>query len=123
MQKIFDSQTTDDPNIFGEILRSYCFVENVNGEHFVGCYSTFDLKPSFKPVDKKDVLWEEFFDYIGRDSDPKTVQVYTDGKEITLGWYWEGDGTLVIKEKDRVAINTDCKCDYTWAWVGEEEYR
>ena len=49
----------------------------------------------------------------------KASKLFSDGK-IHLGWYWEGDGTLIFIEGDKMAINTDCKCDYYWDWVKEE---
>jgi len=122
MQKIIDTQTTDDPNTFGEIIREFAFKEEY------GCYSCFDLLDEFKPV-------QEGYDIQGRlqiamgihktqdDDDAcysqdelrKAASYFSNGK-IHIGWYWDGDGTLAIIEGNRCAVNTDCKKAHEWRW-------
>lgn len=106
MLKTINTQTTDDPNEFGEILREYCFNERY------GCYSCFDLIEGFKEFDG--IYLKELLDVYEDES--ITVYCYKYG-ELEIAWYWDGDGTLLIKEGNRIAINSDCKKNYTWEWV------
>lgn len=115
MKKIIDTQTTDDPNIFGEALREYCFKEEY------GCYSCFDLIDGFKKV-KSITKYQYIFDLLL--SEYSDIFNYTPliykYKNIIIAWYWDGDGTLFIQEGERKAINTDCKKSYTWEWIDEQ---
>lgn len=118
---------TTKPEIFGEALREYAFV----GEG-LGCYSTFELKPEFKEVDKTSqcginmILLLDTFEH---SEDTYIATIKADNPEfydncklfsndkINIGWYWEGDGTLLVMYGDKAAINTDCKKISTWSWL------
>ena len=119
-----DTQKLDDPNIFGETLREYCFV----GDGF-GCYSTFELLPEFYKINdakqKKDFIDRLCKEWYGtsynyepenEEKDSLSKNLYTNGN-IIITWYWDGDGTLIIAEKNKIAVNGDCKKDYGWYWL------
>lgn len=128
-----DTQKLDDPNAFGEALRKYAFKEEY------GCYSCFDLQDSFVEIkppflktnykDQLDIekLYNWYADHLVFDGDPVTcnyeedleiMKVYVDTNfNISLGWFWDGDGHLIIREGNIAAENFDCKKDYTWRWL------
>ena len=126
MKKVIDTQTTNDPEVFGETLREYVFVQDKYGGDF-GCYSTFDVRPEFQlkecPPRIAELLmgassdWHPFHEW---EKDRKKRCVYRTNGEIVVAWYWDGDGTLYFKEGDREAINNDCKKGYGWEWVEQE---
>jgi hypothetical protein len=37
-------------------------------------------------------------------------------------WFWDGDGTLLFKVEDIYLVNNDCKKDYVWEFVKQEDY-
>ena len=121
MKKIIDTQTTDDPDIFGETIREYCF-DTKDDE--LGCYSCFKLRDGFVEVAKNTTLWNQMINALAIegclneiDEDERDkASIYANG-DIAVGWYWDGDGTLVIIEGCRMAINGDCKKTYGWEWV------
>lgn len=117
-----DTQNIEDANQFGEALRNYCFIPDTYGGTY-GCYSTFELRPEFEKVKKSSRLGIELLslfsnnyceDYISEVK--KRSQFYSNGI-IHLMWFWDGDGTLLIIEGNKKAINYDCKTDYEWEWL------
>ncbi len=111
MRFVKDTQLTEDPNEFGELLRDYCFAQRV------GCYSCFELIHGFFPVEKRDSLYQWALDHILPDNSNISAFRHPD-MDIFLAWDWSsGDGTLLIREKNIAAINTDCKKDNGWRWV------
>lgn len=118
LRKIIDTQETDDPNVFGETLREFVFAEEY------GCYTCFDLADRFIECKKEGpcadyyAFIEELFDL---EDEETTIKVFTDGLVI-VAWYWDGDGTLLIKEGYKVAINTDCKKAHEWEWLARGEW-
>jgi hypothetical protein len=125
MNIIIDTQKLTNPNDFGELLRNYCFSDKpcmtMTGFHKpYGCYSTFDLKEGFKKLNEQDEIYKKLWVYSGIwDTDEKSrFFAYTNG-QVNIGWYWDGDGTLVIQCGNKVARNDDCKCDYNWEWINE----
>ena len=111
---------TEDPNHFGEQLRSYCFLEEV------GCYHCFDLQKEFSHVSPSDwVLKEVFTAYDPEEwarkaweQEKERVACYVWlEKDILVAWYWDGDGRLLIRAGNKAALNTDCKKNNTWEWV------
>lgn len=132
--KHVDLLKESDPNMFGEALRTYCFVGRNNEK---GCYETFDVGRFFKEV-KSGKIFEEAKEHLYDDIDPTIyhykleeedcyMQYECDGKmhkskvcepfEIVMGWTWDGDGCLYFRFNDRAVVNDDCKKDYTWEWV------
>ena len=112
----------EDSNRFGEALRNYCFIPDECGGT-TGCYSTFKLRPEFKPIKKDSKKWKKLFNLIVGECDKEyiaevrdRIKMFSDGN-IHLAWYWDGDGSILIVEGDKGVINTDAKCDYTWEWV------
>ena len=115
-----DTQKMTDPNEFGETLRDYCFIPDKYGWGDYGCYSTFELRPEFKQIFLPNPIYTRLWKLAGMDNidDIITFYCYSNGT-IHLGWYWDGDGTLIIQEGDKIACNDDCKKDYNWHWLGE----
>lgn len=130
MKIIIDTEIMDDANEFGEALRNHVFVTDEHGGDY-GCYSTFETRPEFKPVDEDSELGKELLvaihgdkpkpeDDWGWDANVRATALLSNGK-IHVAWYWDGDGTLLIVEQEdcgyRAAINHDCKKAHEWAWV------
>ena len=117
-----DTQKMDNPCEFGETLRDYCFIPNEYGQD-VGCYSTFTLRPEFKKISKKSELGKRLLEYLGWDTeyndDIKDMAHLYSNNGIHIAWYWDGDGTLVFWEGNKVVYNGDCKKDYVWEWLDE----
>jgi hypothetical protein len=127
--KTVDLLETEDPNEFGEALRNYCFVGNCEQ---TGCYSTFDLIPQLKEV-KFGKIYEEARKMLLSEDDDEEIRVFyweVKGKdcyiekykicepfELVCAWFWDGDGFLYFRYKNRAVINTDCKKDYYWEWL------
>lgn len=120
----FDTQEVEYPCRFGELLREFCFVEEY------GCYTCFELIPGFeeKPLTNREffLLWGrepslgEPENYYGwRDEDFFDQAKWFENKplDIEVGWHWDGDGCLFIREKGKAVYNSDCKKDYEWNWV------
>ena len=122
---IITSATTTDPNLFGEMLREYAFLEKT------GAYSCFDLKPEFKKVDKSSDLGQALLSALGWGLPSSTdassplseseevflrSSLYSNGS-VHIAWHWDGDGHLVIVESGRAAENTDCKKSGGWRWI------
>lgn len=132
-----DTHSISNANVFGELLRQFAFKEET------GCYSCFDLEDGFVKVSPdsesgvailtaleltSDDLTEnltyattpreqaEISARFYEDLDKAVANLWSNGT-VHLGWVWDGDGTLVVIEGGRAAINTDCKKDYTWEWV------
>ena len=121
MKFVTDTQKTDDPREFGELLREYAFSDTpcptMTGFHKpYGCYSTFDLKPEFVKLSLNTEVYKnlEWLSDVLRTDGRVEFYAYSNG-QVHVGWWWDGDGTLIIQEGDRIAINTDCKCD-DWEW-------
>ncbi len=108
MKITLDTATITCPNKFGELLREQFFTKDG-----YGCYQNFTLIPEFVLVNNKHA-WRELLD-------GETIEYITyhhkDNPKIFVGWYWDGDGTLVIGDGDRIVINTDCKKSNRWEWV------
>jgi hypothetical protein len=122
-----DTQKITDPNEFGEILREYCFIDKpcmtMTGFHKpYGCYSTFELKKGFIKLSQDSSIWKKLAELSGyfNGDERGGFFVFTKGN-IHIGWYWDGDGCLVIQEGNKIAVNNDCKCDYTWEWIYEKK--
>ena len=122
-----DTQEMTDPNEFGETLRNYCFINDAYADKFFGgrqygCYSTFALRQEFYSLMPNEPLYQKLRRLSGIDDTDLRANFYafccSDG--IFLGWWWDGDGILIIGEGNKIAINDDCKCDYTWEWCNDE---
>lgn len=116
------------PDAVGEVLRSWAFV----GEGF-GCYSNFDIRIEFQP---KEVGYREFKMLMGREFEivsasdwggeddeelRQAIRWFVHPNGIEMGYYWDGDGTLLFYipelvkgEFDGSVVNTDCKKNYGW---------
>lgn len=125
MKIIKDTLLMNDASEFGEVLREYCFVPcKINGGDF-GCYSTFDLKPEFRKIKKNCRLGQILLKHLGLNEDGSSGEkeflemmnpyLYSNGI-VHLGWYWDGDGVLVIRENHKIAYNGDCK-HTDWKWI------
>ncbi len=144
-----NTQTVDDPNTFGELLREYCFKEEY------GRYSCFELIDGFKPINKCTELGYSMLLHLGYPTHEENKEASIKGEywkneskmrelfgnpylengcqlyqkpgvdfemgsfTINIGWYWDGDGILVIQENNRIAYNSDCKTDHDWSWIKE----
>ena len=100
-----------DPNLFGELLRYYFFTKDEG----YGCYENFKVESFMtegvfpkEPINK----------YFGEHWENK-IYFYADqtNLNIWLAYSWDGDGTLIVSDGNRVAINDDCKKSYNWEWA------
>lgn len=115
----------EDPNSLGELLRNWAFKEEY------GCYSCFDLIDGFSGVE---VTPREFKMMWHRDYNPESTGEYWGDPDswyikriswhkhwcgIEVGWFWDGDGTLLfyVPEINAVVMNTDCKKSYGWEFM------
>lgn len=121
---IFLSVAPTSPNLIGEALRAWAFKEGY------GCYSCFDLIDEFK---KSDFNEREFQFLMGRSSTTEGPDIYWGWDDadvfkravwfihpngIEVGWFWDGDGTLVFNIPGLGTLNNnDCKKDYEWEWI------
>ena len=111
-------------NFVGELLHYRCFIPKDQ----IGCYSTFELTPDFKKVEYESELGEKLLKFLNEDDSFENElyplsefiedyhpTLYSNG-EISIAWYWDGDGTLLFHTKEFTLINTDCKKkDYGWS--------
>jgi hypothetical protein len=126
---------------YGEKYRKLGFIPDEYGND-VGCYSTFKIAPSFKNITQTNRKHRQKFKNLLQlllfqdtettieDMDISDIphysqymidiikygQFYYSKKlDLSMAYYWDGDGTLVfIDKKGRVFINPDCKKDYNW---------
>lgn len=123
---IFNEQNA---NKVGEALRYWLFLAH-NGQ--LGCDESFDVAPYFKKV-SRGIYYKRAKEIIlPNDTDKITCFVYhqdvrklwcIEEMVIVLAWYWDGDGTLYFRVKDKdndiEVLNTDCKDTTYWQWVKE----
>ena len=114
----FILESFDNPNILGELLRDWSFVEAT------GCYSCFDLIEGFEeghPKHKEKAL--EIFQSGNKCQEFKEeienrAQVHYHPKaDLLIAWFWDGDGELYFKLNETELLNTDCKKEYTWEFL------
>jgi len=108
-----------DPNVLGEALLDYTFVGDGRG-----CYSNFDLRPSFRRYTAgKDMFCEEFLgcsDYPDGycEEDIENIKSYIDPEiDLTVIYHWDGDGHLIFKLGDIVIENDDIKKSHNWRFL------
>lgn len=121
-----DSNKIENANEFGELLRGVIFdttpCYTLTGFHTpLGCYETFNLNPN---INFERIFSGNIYNTIKRllgclDLD-KEIFIFTNRKSVHVGWYWDGDGDLVIMCDGKIVENTDCKCDNTWEWINEK---
>jgi hypothetical protein len=131
MKKLFKDKNFS-INTIGEKLRNFSFIPE--GENDRGCYSTFNVNSDFEKINEKDkkyhkaisiIAFNKIIDYKDLDNEEKEYyndiknynQIYYNNKEkILMAYYWDGDGTLIFKRKNKIFINSDCKKDYKWKY-------
>lgn len=122
-----DIKDIKSPNLLGELLRHLCFIP----KNETGCYSTFLLEDGFKKIStsseegkkiceilfnsKGKAIYEEEYSLDDEINEFKPRIFKKD--DVTVAWYWDGDGTLYFKVDDKEIINFDCKKNYEWEWV------
>jgi len=110
-----------DPNEFGEKLREWAFVGN-----FLGCYGTFTLNSSFKEYggewlySQHPNVYIEFAPGANLGHLPKVFAFYDKLNDITIAWWWEDFGVLLIGERGVWAINRGCRHTNNWEWLNEK---
>lgn len=104
-----DTSKIKNPNEFGELLREYFFTKDKG----YGCYENFELEPFMMPGSVTPYIQSFFGDY------DSTVHFYAAHNDLNLwcAYSWDGDGTLVVCDGERIAVNSDCKKDYSWKFV------
>jgi hypothetical protein len=104
-----DTSEIKDPNKFGELLREYFFTKDKGR----GCYQNFELEP-FMIKGAVTPYVQSFFG----DCD-STIHFYAtrDNLNIWCAYQWDGDGSLIVCDGERIAVNHDCKKDYNWRFV------
>lgn len=105
----FDTTQIKDPNKFGELLREYFFTKNKG----YGCYENFEVEP-FMILGPVTPYIKEFF---GDCDSPIRFYASQNNLNLWLAWQWDGDGTLVVCDGERIAVNGDCKKNYNWKWT------
>ncbi|GBG14802.1 phosphoglucomutase [Novimethylophilus kurashikiensis] len=126
----------DDATTFGELMRNQVFPGPG-----VGCYSNFDVAPDMAPVNKSSELGRKLLAFLfqncwwstgegeaalRRELVTNRVHLYA-SETAFVGWWWDGDGTLLGGTLDKgaiikMAINGDCKKAYNWEWVINENH-
>jgi len=98
----------NNPDLAGELLRN-AFFDQSEGR---GCYVSFKLRDNVKELPSK-IIDGINFHYACAEFD---------GKEITMEYWWDGDGSLSFIFEDGCAIqNNDCKKTYNWKFYSKEE--
>lgn len=102
----FDTTQIKDPNRFGELLREYFFTKDKG----YGCYQNFELEPFMVKGAVTPYIASFFEGYDG------TIHFYAakNNLNLWLAWQWDGDGTLIVCDGERIAVNDDCKKNYNW---------
>lgn len=95
---------------FGEFFRNYFFTK---GKGF-GCYANFEVEPFMMETALSPQKVREHFGEI--DSKPYYF-VQRDNLSIWMAYHWDGDGTLVVSDGERICINNDCKKSYGWEFI------
>jgi hypothetical protein len=109
-----NTNNIQDPSLFGELLRHLFFTKDG-----YGCYSNFKVESNFV----RNPLPNEHYKYLGfdcsDDAEGYNIHFYQDrdNPKVCFSYYWDGDGTLVVSDGERVAVNNDCKKDYVWKFV------
>lgn len=99
------------PDLAGETLRYLCFTKDG-----FGCYSNFDLEGGFAKMNPLSLI-EEVQDICTGDDKEEARRItafHSTEKNLTVFWYWDGDGTLGFVDGNRIIFNTDCKKDHDW---------
>lgn len=104
----FDTTKIQDPNKFGELLREYFFTKEG-----IGCYSNFEVEP-FMFQGEPPASIKEFF---GDCENAIHFYISRDNQSLWLAWTWDGDGTLIVSDGERIAENHDCKKGYGWRFL------
>ena len=124
MKIVTETSSIVDVNTFGETLRKYFFLPHKEyGVYGLGCYSTFDLTENFKALDHTTdefiSMATAYFPEAMTDWDKDGIHIYQDKDNhlIFVMWRWDGDGTLIVSDGDRVAINSDCKKCHGWQFA------
>lgn len=105
-----DTTKIKDPNKFGELLREYFFTKNKG----LGCYENFEVEP-FMIRGTVTPFVDEFFG----DNWESPICFYAAMNNLNLwcAYSWDGDGTLIVCDGERIAENHDCKKSYNWTFV------
>jgi len=109
----------EDANILGEVLLRYTFVGEGRG-----CYSNFDLRPSFRLYTAgKDMFCEELLGCSDSpdgyyEEDIENIKSYIDPEiDLAVIYHWDGDGHLIFKLGDIIIENDDIKKSHNWRFV------
>jgi len=135
MLKIINTETETSPNVFGETLRDAFFEESTSYVHFT-------LRPGFSDLSKDTQSGKKILAILGLIIDVPVeiidddvywknmnsnnsvllskTRMYSGPLDTYVAWLWDGSGTgtLVLGEKGRFVINTDCRLDNNWRWCG-----
>jgi hypothetical protein len=96
-----DTLKIKDANKFGELLREYFFTKDKGR----GCYENFELEPFMVRGEVAPYIQSLFGDC------DSTVHFYANRNNLNqwCAYMWDGDGTLIVSDGERVAVNGDCK--------------
>lgn len=116
IEDIAKAKKFKNPNVFGEAVRDLAFVKE--NEDDLGCYSTFKLEEGFIKVNPQSAEGKRILAAFGICFEPdEKPDMWTNGP-LTVAWFWDGDGILIVGDGEKMAINSDCKKDHGWEWVG-----
>jgi len=108
MKITIDTENINAANEFGETLRKYFFTKNKG----YGCYENFEVEPFLRA----DYLTESQIEAYFGDIESKCYYFRGMNHEW-MAYNWDGDGTLVVSDGKRIAINHDCKKSYNWNFI------
>lgn len=99
-----------DPNITGEALRNVFWPKMRKTD--IGGYNNFNYDSIVYDI--------QVIPETNEDSELNLAKVKVDGVEVSVCWYWDGDGyiefTWEYAGRNYKLINDDCKKTYNWYW-------
>jgi len=115
---IFEKYLKEDPNKYGEFLRATSFKEHC------GCYSCFEVTDDFVETKCTDLLIATLCCGIYAKEEMNSISsFYSEQRGLELYWFWDGDGSLVFRDKEKnIAYTTDCKKDYEWKFQSSGDW-
>lgn len=141
MLKIIDTETVEDPNIFGEILREAYFIDymSLSEMRLKSGFNEF-FGPGTEDTDPASLILSSFgytqipdmsiyrgdeYEEFWKNRESRNIVVlsktrmYFAPPDLYAAWFWDGSGSgsMVLGEKNRFVLNTDMRLDNNWQWI------